>query len=479
MLRALMMLIGCLVPIAPAFAQAVRGSVTNTARYIEIRPIARDTVDAASVTLGEDGRREFEGRPVFCVAGTCTYYRPEPVRSAIISAHDIAFTTWGYGVQGLSATVMLRVRTELGDFTWPRYDDAFDAILVYADFNRSNYRIRAGRQRMLSGLGFYSFDGLSALYDAGSGINIEAYAGRSLARALEQPRHDALAGLEEFLPDEQAWLIGASADFSHRAGNASLRYQREIWGDRSALVSERAAVDVSTPLLRPVQITGGADYDVAYGRVGKAHLTARLPLDSARVVLELSGRRYLPFFELWTIWGVFSPVAYHEAELQAGWAARPGLDISARAALRSYQDADASVFIAGARDAARLYALRAQLRPSARISVGGEARLEDGFGGYLGSGELNVTWQPSPRFEAGIYGTAFQQILEFRTGEAVVYGLGGLANFELNRQLRLGAGGTLYVQNYDNRPSALDWNQKRAWLSLDWRFGRDPGLAAR
>ena len=40
-----------------------------------------------------------------------------------------------------------------------------------------------------------------------------------------------------------------------------------------------------------------------------------------------------------------------------------------------------------------------------------------------------------------IMGTAFQQILEFRTGEAVVFGAGLTIDYELTRALHLSGGG--------------------------------------
>ena len=464
---------------AAGHGQSFRGSVTNTARYIEIRPIARDTVDSAQVVVQPDGSLEFEGRRVVCSAGLCTFYRPAPVEHAFASTHDLSATAWGFGVQGVSATLLLRVRTEgSGSFTWPRSNDAFDAILAYADWARERYRVRAGRQRTVSGLGFYSFDGLDVRYDVTDAISVEAYGGRSLARALEEPRHRALSAIENFLPDENAWLLGGAAELNYDHSSVTVRYQRELWGDQSALVSERAAADFTTTVLRPLQIAGAADYDVAFNRIGKAHVTARVPLRDGRFNVELTGRRYLPFFELWTIWGVFSPIAYHEAEAQAGGSVTGGLAVWVSARYRKYEDADASVFIVGPKDDAKLFTVRARADVTRTLQIDGEARFENAFGGYLGSGELNASWQPRERLRASGYVTAFQQILEFRTGEAAVFGVGGSLDFELNRSLAVGGGATWYTQKYENRPSAADWNQKRAWAMLEWRFGRDPGLQA-
>ena len=460
-------------------AQQVRGSLSGMARYIEMHPMVRDTVDSASTTIDENGRRVFEGRPVFCAAQTCTFFRPADVESTIALTQDLSVTGWGFGVEGLSANVFLRARQDVGgDFTWPRYDDPFDAVLAYAEFARERYRLRAGRQRSLTGLGFYSFDGLSGYVTAADWINFELYGGRSLARALEEPRHEALAGVENFIPDNNAWLIGAAAEVQAPNGTSgSVRYQREIWSDRAALISERASVDFRTAALVVVTLEASADYDVAYNRLGKANITLRRQLMENRLSVEATGRRYLPFFELWTIWGVFSPVPYHEAELQVGWNASERLDVWGSASVRKFEDADAAVFIAPAEDVTQRFALRARGEVNETLTVDGEYRLENGFGAWLSSGEASVAWTPSDRLRFGVYGTAFQQIFEFRTGEAAVFGGGVTFDVALRSDIALSGGGTLYRQAFDNRPSAVDWTQKRAWLGLEFSFGRDPGLA--
>jgi hypothetical protein len=227
-----------------------------------------------------------------------------------------------------------------------------------------------------------------------------------------------------------------------------------------------------------VNVEAAADYDVAFNRLGKAHITLRRQFMQNRLSLEATGRRYLPFFELWTIWGVFSPVAYHEAELQAGWSATERIDLWASAALRRYEDAEAAIFIAPAEDETQRFSLRARARLNDAWVLDGEYRLEDGFGAYLSSGEASAGWTPSERLRLGAYGTAFQQILEFRTGEAVVFGAGLTVDYALTRALHLSGGGTFYHQAFENRPSSVDWSQKRGWLGIEWSFGRDPGEEA-
>jgi hypothetical protein len=459
-------------------AQQVRGSLSSLARYIEIRPIVADTVDIALTTIDDNGRPIFEGRPVFCAAQTCTFYRPADMASAVALSHDLAATAFGFGVEGASAVIYLRARQDLGgDFVWPRSDDAFDAVLAYAELAREDFRVRLGRQRNITGLGFNSFDGLSGTYQALDALRVEAYGGRSLARALEEPHREALGPVESFIPDNNAWLFGAAAELNANQVAGSLRYQREIWGDRAALVSERAAIDVRSNAWRWASIEAAADYDVAYNRLGKAHLSLRRQLFDNELSVDVTARRYLPFFELWTIWGAFSPVPYHEFEAGAGWRANQRTVLDARAGYRRYSDTDAEVFIAPAADESWRLTLRARRQLSDPLTIDAEYRVETGFGAFLSSGEASVAWAASERLQAGIYGTAFQQILEFRTGEAAVFGLGAHVEWQITSALTATGQATLYRQSFDNRPSALNWTQKRASLGVEWSFGRDPGVA--
>ena len=68
---------------------------------------------------------------------------------------------------------------------------------------------------------------------------------------------------------------------------------------------------------RWVAVEGSATYDVAFDELNEALLRFILPLPSA-VELSAEARRYSPFFELWTIWGAFSPTGFSEGRISAG-----------------------------------------------------------------------------------------------------------------------------------------------------------------
>jgi hypothetical protein len=471
-------------PTAPLEAQGARGTATTTVRYVSLRPIERDTVPVALVEE-VDGRFFFDGIEVHCIpmVPECTFFRPGDVAHGVVATQDISATAWGFGVQGLSATVLVRGRANLdGDLVWPQSDDAFDAILAYAQLQRSIYRVRAGRQRTMSGLGFSSFDGLEVMVAPVPWIRGEAYGGRSLARGLHEPWNQALRGIEDFVLDQDAYLAGGFLQLTPRAGTSiGMRYQREIWADRIGLISERGSVDVRSDLPDPlnmVRMDGALDYDFGFGRVGKGHVTLRSPLPAGYGWVELTGRRYLPYFELSTIWGFFSPTPYHEAELRTTVRAREDVTAWASAGWRKYGDAEITVIGPPITDESVRVGLGARWVHGPFTTVG-EYRMERGFGAYLGSGDVEVRWQALPALALSARGTAFQQIEQFRVGDNVVLGAGLGADAILPRGLRLRTGVDLYHQQYENRPSQADWNQFRAYSILSVPFGEDPGMRVR
>ena len=474
-------MLALLLTAAPVAGQGVRGDAVTSVRYITLRPLTLDSVPRSAVTQ-EGNRFTFEGRRVTCVPGvaTCTYYRPTDVQHGVVATQDVSATAWGLGVQGLSATLLARARADLdGDFLWPTADDHFDAILAYAQLQRSIYRVRLGRQRTLSGLGFSGFDGLDVLVEPRDWLRAEVYGGRSLARGLAEPRHEALQGVEDFVADRDAWLLGAFLEAEPwRGASMGFRYQREIWTNRSALVSERASLDVRSDLPGPLRMDAAMDYDFTFGEIGKAHVTVRSPLPAGWGWAELTGRRYRPYFELWTIWGFFSPVAYHEAEARATVTRWRPLTVWGSVAHRAYEDTDAPIVFGGITTTGQRLALGGRWGRGP-WTAHGEYRLELGFGAVLNSADAEVRWRAGDALTLIGRASAFQQIEEFRLGDNVVLGGGLGAEVGLPRDIALRAGADLYRQGYENRESAADFSQLRAYSILRVPFGSDPGRRAR
>lgn len=459
-----------------ADAQQVRGWTQTTVNFADMRPLVRVAVDPAELEVDGDGRSTLDGRPVQCIPGQeCVIYRPSEVEGAAAGMQDVGLTAWGLGVRGLSFTTLLRARTGLGsDLVWPRSEDAFDALLGYLELERGAVRARLGRQETLSGLGFSGFDGASLAWTPRSDLQLEAYGGRSLARALAEPRHEALRGLEDFVLDRNAWLVGAFVQGRLPARTeVGLRYQREIWSDRSGLISERASLDVTSEALRPVRLRGSVDWDVAFNRIGKARLEVQRAIPAADLLVSVQGRRYVPYFELSTVWGYFSPVAYHELLLRTAWG-RDALGLWVEGGWRTYEETHAPVIfdpLDGERWRARAGGTW-QTAPA--WAVDARYELEWGVGAFLSAADAAVRFSPGDAVDIALHGSTFQRFQEFRVGEGRVFGGGVSLGYQFTDRVRLDGGGAVYRHDSDVDREASVWNQVRAWTALRFEFGEDP-----
>ncbi len=458
-----------------AAAQGLRGWVGSSIQMVEMRPLAMDTVPLSLAVIDRNGRAFVDGRVVSCVLpDACLGYRAlEQVRT-VAASQDLNLTAWGFGLRGLSFTTLLRTRQRGGSsLVWPRSDDAFDAMLAYAQLVHGNVRVRAGRQEVRSNLGFPAFDGGSVAWTTPR-VQLEAYGGRSLARGLRDPASDILRGLEDFVPDKSVVLLGLSARTWMSGTSVTGRYQREVYADRSGLESERVSLAFST-VLSAVRILGSLDYDLAFAHWGKGDLAVAMPFAGNRLEVQAAARRYIPYFSLSTIWGFFEPVSYTEGEVRLSWAPASRLGVWGSASLRRYGDTSTTVVFARLVDTGKRASFGARFRPAPSWSVEGAYRLEYGAGATLSSGDAAVRWTPSDRVSIAVNGMSFQQIEEFRLGEGRAWGGGFTANLGITERTSLSGGLSVIRQETTGGSVDTPWNQTRAWSSLRIPVGGDPG----
>lgn len=476
----LMAMSACLVTLAAAgaAAQSVRVTGVTSLQAVDLRPLVDDSVEVA-LAAGDGIFRTLEnGQIVRCLEGQplCRYRRSGSRVMATPLVQDLRATAWGLG-QGISLQAHVRARSSLGreDFLWPRARDEFDAIEAYVQVDRQRLRARLGRQWAVNGLGAYNFDGASVLYIRGRG-RVEAFGGVSLVEGLNEPHTgSALEEIDDLPPDERGYLIGLrGASRLGANGVVSGTYQRIIRADRGALYAERVAADYSTRVLG-MGVDAGWVHDLVSGDVNEARLrvSRALPL---RLSASVDLRRHRPFFESWTIWGVFSPVGFDEARGTLAWRDPTGrLSLDARGGWRKYSDTDAGVEFLPLRDDGWRVGAGAEWMMSDQWLWYGEYDVDVGFGASRNDAAAGARWTPDEDRYLGASVSALENIFEFRVGSGRVLGLRVEGGARLSRDARVVVDGALYSHRLSRDAVGADWSQRRFSARLEWTVGRDPG----
>jgi hypothetical protein len=416
---------------------------------------------------------------VRCLPGEawCRDVRPgEPV-STLPIIQDLNLSAFGFG-RGLRVYAHLRGRSALGaePDLWPQESDHFEVMSLYGEMERDRLRIRAGRQWKVTGLGYYNFDGVAVALRPSPTTWLEAWGGRSLMRGLSEARTGgALESIENLSLADAGVLLGLHARYRPNQRLAlSAAYQVDVRGDRAAAYSELAIADGVLRIGR-----GSVESSVEVDLAGKALNQARVTVRSApvrRATIFAEARRYHPYFELWTIWGAFSPVGFDEGKGGVTWAS-PDARLVGRleASWRRYGDA--------ATDAPDDYRTTgwgagagATWTPRPLWTVDGFYRLESGFGASRWEGQAGIRRSFAGSGSLSLQSVAFQRLYEFRLDKGTVVGFGGEGSVPLGEGRRVFGSAMIYRQHGDG-PSAMDWNQRRASLRFEWTLGRDPGAS--
>jgi hypothetical protein len=463
-------------------AQGVRVRGVTTLRFLELRPFVDDSVAFSSTAPGAvDYRQLADGRVVRCIEGDafCRFKRAGATENALPLVQDLQLTAWGLG-RGVSVHADVRVRSAMGSqpALWPRAEDAFDALTAYVELDRTRYTARLGRQYNTSGLGFYNFDGASLAYRPHRRVTVEGFGGWSLAQALNEPFTSSEIGVvDELPPDRNAYLVGAQVRVRPTDRSAvSALYQREVRDNRSALFSERVALDGTLRFGR-AGLDGSLQRDLSTNEFNELRARLRLP-PLGQTVVSLEARHFSPFFQLWTIWGAFSPVGFDEARVQASWRnTAQSLSFDVHGAKRRWGDTDAGLDF----DALRADGWRVggnvtwQATTNWHANAGYSADV--GFGAARSEGDVGLHWTRGRGF-VGASASAFQSIYELRIGTGRVLGAGLDAGWQLNPDVRVVGDFSMYQQLARNAAPSTDWTQRRATARFEWMLGADPGAQA-
>lgn len=459
-----------------ARGQGYTAEVAVRASHIELRGLERDSLPDDQVP-GEGLARALEdGTIVTCTPGDfCRWYPSGPVQGVALVTQDVRISAWP-GIQGLAAHVHARGRYGSDGF-WPRSDQEAELVYGYVSYERGDVRARAGRQFRVNGLGYYNFDGASVLWKRFDPIRVDVYGGWSLARNLHQPHTGSLLeDADEFAPDDRGWIVGVDLTARwRRALSGALTYQREIRTDRLALYTERVAGDVALRYSR-ISVDLSADYDLGFQEVNEAKLRAAAPLPHGLEAMA-QVRRYTPHFELWTIWGAFSPVGFDEARGSLAWSV-PGtaLRLEAGGARREYEETDAGArFVGLDQDGWRGFGKAAWRWRSWFVDA--SYRADRGSGAARYGGDASVGYDFGGGSWIAARATSTQSFSEFRLGEQVTGGGGVDGALSLGDATITGSW-AMYDLTYEGRLRVEDWTQQRAHLGVSYRFGSEPATGA-
>ncbi len=457
----------------PLDGQGYRAEVGVWGSYLELRGAARDSLPEAQVPGDGLRRRLADGTLVTCIPQRfCYWYRSRGEESVTVMSQDVRVSAWaGSRVPGLALHVHARGRFGTDDF-WPRSSQEVDLITAFLSYERYGFGVKAGRLARFDGLGYRNFDGASVAWYGLEPLRVEAFGGWSLAPNINAPRSGSLlTTADAFAPDDRGLILGVKV--GGRLGRTlvgDILYRREIRTDLLALYSERIALDARA-LLGSVTAEVSAEYDLSYEEVNDARVRVSAPITGG-LEFALQARHYTPFFELWTIWGAFSPVGFNEGRGSLLWAVPGGqLVLEAGGAYRKYEETSAGSESLPIKDHGwRAFA-------GARWEGGGwfadgDYRAETGFGAVRYGGDVGL----GRRFGSGSYlalrGSATQTFGEFRLGDQVVTG-GGLEGAWRVGDLALSGGAGLYRVTVDESPSTEDWTQARVHGGISYRFGSD------
>jgi hypothetical protein len=459
-------------------AQAYRVRLDTRFQSVEYRGWQLDSVAASTVVTGPDGGLETpSGFAVTCVPGrlVCTFYRPQPRQDALPLVSTADVSVWNLGLPGLRLYGRARVGTDLANpDTWPGTRPALQLVEGFAEYAASAWSVQAGRLYQASRFGYTGFDGGRAQARVlGGALSASAYGGWGLAWGTPLPITSAAVNpLDEFRPGSRQIVLGGDLGWAVGPARGRALYEREVDPGPEHLVAERLGGDLEVRLHPNVSFAGGADYDLAFAELGSAEAAVMVAIPGWHASVSAGGRRYRPYFELWSIWSVFSPVPYHAGFASVAVTPHPRVQVRARGELYWFDSPDAATPLAAVEDGGWRASLGATYRHSPSLIVTGDYHIDDGPGaGSLGL-DASVYWRPIPRL--GLRGSAanLQRVLELRFDDATVWLYSADADFAVVDQVRAFAGATYWDEDHD-RPdvAAFSWSSLRLHAGLRLTFG--------
>jgi hypothetical protein len=208
------------------------------------------------------------------------------------------------------------------------------------------------------------------------------------------------------------------------------------------------------------------------GLWGTSDLAVRY--DTPRLSADGGLRRYRPHFDLWTIWGAFSPVPYVATHGSVSGSPLRRLRLRAGGERFWFDDSGAETALVSSEDEGWRWSFGATLVVDPRLTLDAGYRAEFGPGASSRSWEGRATYLPAATLSLSAYGSTLTRPLEFRFADAQVDAIGLDAEFRPSDRLRFAVSGGQFFEDR-RRPdaAAFDWNQFRLEARVTYLFGLD------
>ncbi|HEX6434838.1 MAG TPA: hypothetical protein VFZ87_11375, partial [Gemmatimonadales bacterium] len=269
-------------------------------------------------------------------------------------------------------------------------------------------------------------------------------------------------------------VAGGAVGWAGRQANVRLDYQREVERQSRQLGSERAALSGELRLPSGWSVVAGVEYDLANTWFGNADASVRYTTPWLTAVV--GARQYRPHFDLWTIWGAFSPVPYHAVNASVWLRPARSVELRGRWERYTFSPAEAESPLVDVDDDGWRFGVGASFSPNSIWTFDAGYREEYGPGASSHGFEGSVSAAPIPELTLTGYGAMLDRPLEFRFEETDVEVVGLDVEWRASTQLRLRLGAAHYGEDRQ-RPdaSSFDWNQTRlhAGVTLELGDGAD------
>jgi hypothetical protein len=189
-------------------------------------------------------------------------------------------------------------------------------------------------------------------------------------------------------------------------------------------------------------------------------------------------RRYRPHFDLWTIWGAFSPVPYHAVQASVSVTATSQIELRGHYEHYRYEDTETSTPLYNTvPQSGWRWEVGLTATPRTGWTLDAGYRREFGPGAASTGLDGSLSYRPSERVTLTAIGSTIDRPLEFRFNEAVVHAYGVDAQIAPSERLRVGLTANRYQESH-HRPDAgaFDWNQLRVSARVVVLFGNQADL---